>query len=239
MEPNPPFLTPKALTFALFLLICCCVSPALSVVDDKCSACKAVAVELEESLANERPRNHLDYRHRLGSTGQREGKVIDYRVSELRVVELLDGLCAKMKGYIPNKTGPGREFWLKVEGGVPDDPEMAFNKQASELHSRAIVEFCGRLIETTEEELTEKIRVGEVATGDVERVLCKELSKICKETSETTSQTEAEDVDDDEDHDEVAPTSVEDHDEETSESTAKDVDANTKDAASMGSDGEL
>ena len=28
---------------------------------------------------------------------------MDARVSELRVVELLDGLCAKMKGYIPNK----------------------------------------------------------------------------------------------------------------------------------------
>lgn len=27
----------------------------------------------------EKPRNHLDMRHRLDSKGQREGKVIDYR----------------------------------------------------------------------------------------------------------------------------------------------------------------
>jgi hypothetical protein len=27
----------------------------------------------------ERPRNHLDMRHRLDSQGQREGKVIDYK----------------------------------------------------------------------------------------------------------------------------------------------------------------
>lgn len=32
-----------------------------------------------------------------------ENACMDARVSELRVVELLDGLCAKMKPYIPNK----------------------------------------------------------------------------------------------------------------------------------------
>jgi hypothetical protein len=58
--------------------------------------------ELEIDLASERPRNHLDMRHRLDSQGQREGKVIDYKVSELRVVELLDGLCTKMKEYTLN-----------------------------------------------------------------------------------------------------------------------------------------
>jgi hypothetical protein len=31
---------------------------------------------------------------------------MDARVSELLVVELLDGLCAKMKPYVPNKILP-------------------------------------------------------------------------------------------------------------------------------------
>lgn len=26
------------------------------------------------------------------------------------------------------QAGNGREFWIKVEGGVPDAPEMAFSK---------------------------------------------------------------------------------------------------------------
>lgn len=195
-------------------------------------------LELEDSLANERPRNHLDYRHRLNSEGQREGKVIDYRLSELRVVELLDGLCSKMKGYVPNKAGPGRTFWLKVEGGVPDAPEMALNRQASELHSRAIVEFCGRLLETTEEELTERIRVGEVATGEVERVLCKELSKSCKELSETAEPADDDDLEDEE-IDEVATERADDHVKEDAEKATKDVSSVAEETISMGSDGEL
>ncbi|CAN6579970.1 unnamed protein product [Malus baccata var. baccata] len=104
-------------------------------IDDKCTACNAVAEELELGLSNvrfsiipmffdfailhitslvtgcsfirfvfqEKPRNHLDMRHRLDSTGQRRGKVIDYRVSELRAVELLDGLCDKMQEYTLHK----------------------------------------------------------------------------------------------------------------------------------------
>ncbi|XP_024370686.1 uncharacterized protein [Physcomitrium patens] len=223
---------------SLALVFCLCASSALAIVDDKCSACKAVALELEDSLANERPRNHLDYRHRLNSEGQREGKVIDYRLSELRVVELLDGLCSKMKGYVPNKAGPGRTFWLKVEGGVPDAPEMALNRQASELHSRAIVEFCGRLLETTEEELTERIRVGEVATGEVERVLCKELSKSCKELSETAEPADDDDLEDEE-IDEVATERADDHVKEDAEKATKDVSSVAEETISMGSDGEL
>ncbi|KAG6783566.1 hypothetical protein POTOM_009222 [Populus tomentosa] len=66
----------------------------VSSIDEKCAACNAIA---------ERPRNHLDMRHRLDSKGQRKGKVIDYRVSELRVVKLLDGLCDKMEDYTLEK----------------------------------------------------------------------------------------------------------------------------------------
>ncbi|KAI6688497.1 hypothetical protein NL676_025325 [Syzygium grande] len=41
-------------------------------IDDKCAACNAVAGELEIGLSNEKPRNHLDMRHRLDSRGQRK-----------------------------------------------------------------------------------------------------------------------------------------------------------------------
>ncbi|KAM0912628.1 hypothetical protein ACQ4PT_012684 [Festuca glaucescens] len=59
--------------------------------------------ELEIGMSSEKPRNHLDLRNRLNSKGQREGKVIDYRVSELRIVELLDDLCDKMQDYTLKK----------------------------------------------------------------------------------------------------------------------------------------
>ncbi|KAJ1427409.1 hypothetical protein SESBI_09660 [Sesbania bispinosa] len=92
------------------------LTPSIAV-DDKCAACKAVAEELEIGLSSERPRNHLDMRHRLDSKGQREGKLIDYRVSELRVVELLDGLCEKMQDYTL-KIGRNTYEWFKVIAGI-------------------------------------------------------------------------------------------------------------------------
>lgn len=49
--------------------------------------------ELQRRLDAEKPRNHLDLRHRLDKHGKRYGRVIDYKLSELRAVELLEGLC--------------------------------------------------------------------------------------------------------------------------------------------------
>ncbi|CAM6047613.1 unnamed protein product [Sphagnum compactum] len=151
----------------LLLLLHLWISPAVCFVADRCAACKAVAGELEIDLASERPRNHLDMRHRLDSQGQREGKVIDYKVSELRVVELLDGLCTKMKEYTLNSV-------------LSQYNSDILCRQAAETNSKAIVEFCGRLLETTDEQLTEMIRRGEIQAGEVERILCLELTKSCK-----------------------------------------------------------
>eukprot|EP00898_Chlorokybus_atmophyticus_P000906 jgi/Chlat1/1816/Chrsp135S02140 len=88
-----------AAALAVVLALLCFTPPGVWAIESKCSACQAVAAELETALTKERPRNHLDMRHRLNSQGQREGKVIDYRLSELRVVELLDGLCKTMSDY--------------------------------------------------------------------------------------------------------------------------------------------
>ncbi|KAF6154344.1 hypothetical protein GIB67_026800 [Kingdonia uniflora] len=129
-------------TLAIIVSVAC--------IDDKCLACNVVAEELEIGLSNEKPRNHLDMRHRLDSKGQRRGKVIDYRkilismirwqtsiyiicnihynklmanilelhstrISELRVVELLDGLCEKMEEYTLEKIDMTRYEWVKVD----------------------------------------------------------------------------------------------------------------------------
>ncbi|ESW07955.1 hypothetical protein PHAVU_009G006300 [Phaseolus vulgaris] len=160
-------------------------------VHDKCAACKAVAEELEIGLSSERPRNHLDMRHRLDSKGQREGKLIDYRVSELRVVELLDDLCEKMQDYTLKKDTSTYE-WFKV-----DSFNNLTNKQEARAYSKDISSYCGRLLEDTEDELAELIKKGSVKVGGVSKVLCEDLSKHCSQTSVS----HAAEADDDE-HDE-------------------------------------
>ncbi|KAJ7957993.1 Protein canopy-1 like [Quillaja saponaria] len=159
------------LLLGLFLSVC-------DSIDDKCAACNAVAEELEYGLANERPRNHLDMRHRLDSKGQRKGKVIDYRVSELRVVELLDGLCEKMQDYTLKKVESTRYEWFKVNWD-----NLTTNKQEARAYSKDLSSYCGRLLEETEDELSELIKKGSVRVGEVSKVLCQDLSKHCSQTS--------------------------------------------------------
>ncbi|XP_014501290.1 protein seele [Vigna radiata var. radiata] len=162
-------------------------------VHDKCAACKAVAEELEIGLSRERPRNHLDMRHRLDSKGQREGKLIDYTVSELRVVELLDGLCEKMEDYTLKKDTSTHE-WIKVNSW-----DNLTNKQEARAYSKDISSYCGRLLEDTEDELAELIKKGSVKVGGVSKVLCQDLSKHCSQTSVS----HAAEVDDDENDEEL------------------------------------
>ncbi|RZC67405.1 hypothetical protein C5167_011098 [Papaver somniferum] len=176
---------------AVWIITVFSVFVAISCVDDKCGACNAVAEELELGLSNEKPRNHLDMRHRLDSTGQRRGKVIDYRVSELRVVELLDGLCEKMQEYTLEKIGSTRE-WIKVV----DWNILSIDKQEARVHSKHISSYCGRLLEETEDGLTELIKKGSIKSGDVSKVLCQDLSKHCDKTR-ASPQLDAEDDDSD------------------------------------------
>ncbi|CAI0381633.1 unnamed protein product [Linum tenue] len=167
---------------------------AASAVDDKCAACNAVAAELEIGLSNEKPRNHLDMRNRLNSKGQREGKVIDYRVSELRVVELLDGLCDKMQSYTLEKIDSSRREWIKVN----DWDTLTTNKQEARAYSKQMSSYCGRLLEETEDELTELIKKGSVTVGGVSKVLCQDLSKHCRSSGSHQA-----DVDVDDEHEEL------------------------------------
>ncbi|KAJ4964395.1 hypothetical protein NE237_024334 [Protea cynaroides] len=159
--------------FAILISVAC--------IDDKCAACNAIAEELEIGLSKEKPRNHLDMRHRLDSKGQRRGKLIDYRVSELRIVELLDGLCEKMQDYTLEKLDSTRREWIKVD----DWNNLTIDKQEARAYSKDISSYCGRLLEETEDELAESIKKGFVRTGEVSKILCQDLSKHCTVTSDS------------------------------------------------------
>ncbi|XP_044511285.1 uncharacterized protein LOC123229498 isoform X1 [Mangifera indica] len=170
----------KPLLVLCSVLIFSIFSIAVSI-EEKCGACIAVAEELELGILTEKPRNHLDMRHRLDSKGQRVGKVIDYRVSELRVVELLEGLCDKMLDYTLEKVDSTRREWLKVDHW----DNLTISKQEAKAYAKDISSYCGRLLEETEDELAELIKKGSIQAGDVNKVLCQDLSKQCDLSSGT------------------------------------------------------
>ncbi|XP_066321026.1 uncharacterized protein [Miscanthus floridulus] len=201
MEPRAAIHRSGALL--LLAAILAAAVTAASAIGDKCAACKAVAAELEIGISSEKPRNHLDLRNRLNSKGQREGKVIDYRVSELRVVELLDGLCDKMQDYTLKKLESGEKGWVKVTDWnsfqtgnfyqlcgscllVTDwNSFQTEKKAAARAHSKNLSTFCGRLLEETEDELAEWIKTSSTESENVSKALCEDISKHCQSTSST------------------------------------------------------
>ncbi|CAN6242767.1 unnamed protein product [Urochloa humidicola] len=179
MEPRAAIHRSSALL--LLAAILAAGAASASAIGDKCAACKAVATELEIGISSEKPRNHLDLRNRLNSKGQREGKVIDYRVSELRVVELLDGLCDKMQDYTLKKLESGEKGWVKVTDWNSFQTDK---KAAARAHSKNLSTFCGRLLEETEDELSEWIKTSS-ESENVSKALCEDISKHCRSTRAT------------------------------------------------------
>ena len=161
----------------LAILLACVAAAALPplayAIDAKCSACEAVAYELQDALNSERPRNHLDMRGRLDSKGNRLGRMIDYKVSELRFVELLEGLCETVGSYkLREATDDEPKHWTVSGKAV---------RGAKGKAMRAEIEgYCARLVEQEEEELQATLYAGKLNDTNVEEYMCYKLSKECK-----------------------------------------------------------
>ncbi|XP_006577930.2 uncharacterized protein [Glycine max] len=113
-----------------------------------------------------------------GGNGGTNDVIITSLVSELRVVELLDGLCEKMQDYTL-KIDTNTYEWFKVDSW----DNLTTNKQEARAYSKDISSYCGRLLEETEDELAELIKKGSVKVGGVSKVLCQDLSKHCSQMS--------------------------------------------------------
>ena len=94
----------------------------------------------------------------MDSKGERYGKVLDFRHSELRVVELLDGLCSKMADYAlwtPEEEGRPAQ-WVRVSGDRRHEEAAAdetLQGAKAKVLSREIEGFCAVLIESAEDEV--------------------------------------------------------------------------------------
>ncbi|KAL2346166.1 hypothetical protein Fmac_000166 [Flemingia macrophylla] len=168
----------RILFFCLFILVG--VVPSSFAVDDKCAACKAVAEELEIELSSERPRNHLDMRHRLDSKGQRQGKLIDYRYLYMPSSTSITRICFDSFIMIKWKILKNCIYILVLASLTS---AIFPYKQEARAYSKDISSYCGRLLEETEDELAELIKKGSVKVGGVSKVLCQDLSKHCSQMS--------------------------------------------------------
>ncbi|XP_020686502.1 uncharacterized protein LOC110102496 [Dendrobium catenatum] len=100
-------------------------------VEDECSACNAIADEIE-----------IEYFNGMDSISRLEGKYTDYRNGTQTVVELLDGLCEKMLDHTLEKLDTGEEIWVRVHDW--NDLPAGKDKQEAQTYSKYISSFCKR-----------------------------------------------------------------------------------------------
>jgi hypothetical protein len=124
--------------------------------------------------------------------------VVDYRLSELRLVELLDGLCARLKShalwtpsaaYIAAHPGQSAERqWVSTKGdnahpdAQADDAELKNGGARTTQQQREIQGYCATLLESVEERLAEEVRrEGDALNASTtERLLCRTLTPACR-----------------------------------------------------------
>ncbi|XP_024451520.1 uncharacterized protein LOC7474562 isoform X2 [Populus trichocarpa] len=134
-------------------------------------------------------------RHRLDSKGQRKGKVDSKRYEWVRV-DSWDNLSGK------NGIGTPKEFLILAFLGCGITSFSLVNwptllvvmlmvgsnsayKQEAKAYSKDLSSYCGRLLEETEDELAELIKKGSVKVGRLSKILCQDLSKHCKQSSDS------------------------------------------------------
>lgn len=110
----------------------------------------------------------LDLRNRLDPYGKRQGKVVDYTMSELRAMELTEGLCTNMKDYQAVEMSRGdekRRVYQKLnnaDGPVTISGSMQLGGANSEGESRELRLYCDRLVEEHEEDIASALQKLEV-----------------------------------------------------------------------------
>ena len=174
-------------TLALVLWAVVLQPNAVFAIEAKCSACEAIASDLEATLKEEmtKVKKPLDFRGRLDSKGNRLGKVVNYHKSEQFITDLFDDFCENVDDYVYiegawHRYKGGKDFkrpeWLKTK--VPIGSTMKALK-------KEIQGYCARIIEEHEEDLTELIQSDDFEAsiegeGSMRTVLCRTLTDDCK-----------------------------------------------------------
>ena len=131
----------------------------------KCSACVSIVAELERNLETEKPRMNVDLRKSLTS-GRDKGKIVDYSVSELRTLELLEELCKGMEHYGVTRQEDGLASFQRhsVGGGsVHITGTMKIGTKKYHDDRVKLRTYCDQVVEDHEELLSEAVKRAGVA----------------------------------------------------------------------------
>jgi hypothetical protein len=146
----------------------------------------------------------VDLRGRLDPRGERQGKVIAHKVSELRAIERLEGICKGMHDgdfALINKDteSPYYQKFKNLDGGVTISGTLSLGGADSSAASKEIGLYCDAMVEENEERLVEIIQSvgdGEEVDGweSLEQELCVR-PRVCRISENSSGGAEEEDAD--------------------------------------------
>lgn len=168
-------------TLGVLLAVSCLPLPTKGIVS-QCSACEAVAEVLQKRIDAESDLRSLDVdlKGRIDPTGKRIGKRIPYKLSELRVFDLLEDLCSDVKaGYQLTPRKP--KTWAST-AWMDEAKRTAWNTDARLQHQHTqIGNYCDQLLDENDEALTVALQAAAAddAAVIVKQLLCRQVTKQC------------------------------------------------------------
>lgn len=123
---------------------------------------------------------HADMRHRLDKDGKRYGRQIPWHASELRVIELLEGMCdAVAEAHELHAVVAGAEHeWVRSDG-LPADRVVDRHRRKEERKQLGV--FCHSLVEEKEDRLNGALQSkAGIDVNQLEALLC---DRHCKSSA--------------------------------------------------------
>jgi hypothetical protein len=156
--------------------------PTATGIVSQCSACEAVAEVLQKRIDEESDLRSLDVdlKGRIDPNGKRIGKRIPYKLSEMRVFDLLEDLCRDVKeGYQLTPRKP--KTWAST-AWMEEPKRNAWKSDAKLQHQHTqIGSYCDQLLDEHDEALTAALQAAAADDDEVPvpQLLCRQVAKQC------------------------------------------------------------
>merc|ERR1711998_466923 len=176
-----------------------------------CPACRAVVQELTLKVTNApssqyQRQQHADNEIKTTTNPDSKAKAIDYDMSGLKAIEMLDNLCDRMHGYDVLKTKDGKQTvgrskmdkmytdfmaFMRKSGKLGEDLDSEMEKEISKKRdteaSWQVQLFCEDVVEDAEDALSLAVRNfkhfnpshNASETAALEQHICVETTKKC------------------------------------------------------------
>lgn len=125
---------------------------------------------------------NLDLRGRLDGVGKRHGKVISYKHSEARVLEVMENVCANMTDYTITKQSDGTRKVVKINNTGGKAVTITGSMTMSEHETRELRNQCGLLVEEAEDGLMAWVQ--KEGANCLRTKLCVEIAGVCPSKEE-------------------------------------------------------